>query len=87
MSLFKVQEIKKMLEYVEAEQISFSRMVELLNEKVNKFRIKKEGDIEVKDIVNILDAYLTQDNCTNLSRARLRTIRGYLLVIVEQEQR
>ena len=43
MGLFKVAQIKKMIGCVSAEQMTFSRMVELLNEDVNKevYRVRR----------------------------------------------
>lgn len=45
MKLFKVAEIKKMYGWYSAEQISFSRMVELMNEKANKIMFE---NVELK---------------------------------------
>lgn len=61
MGVFKLQEIRKMIGYVQAEQMSISRMVELLNQKSDKDKINKDGWMSMLDVVRGLECYMNQN--------------------------
>ena len=85
MGLFKVAQIKKMLGCVSAEQMTFSRMVELLNEDVNKevYRVRRgrgEPDASMVDILDVIDSYLFQhkDTISTETEVKLISLREYI---------
>ena len=73
MAIFKEAEIKKMLGYVEAGQMSFSRMVELLNQAAYKELAYKGQLVTMMDAVRTLEAFLNHNdkNC----KSEMKTIR------------
>ena len=58
MAIFKEAEIKKMLHHVQAEQMSFSRMVELLNQKSYQKLAYKGQLVTMMDVVRTLESFL-----------------------------
>ena len=58
MPIFKEYEIKKMLNYVQEEQMTFSRMVEILNQTAYKELAHKGNLVTMSDIVKTLECFL-----------------------------
>jgi len=58
MGIFKESQIKKMLGQVQAEQMTFSRMVELLNQEAYKELAYKGQLVTMMDVVRTLEAFL-----------------------------
>ena len=90
MKLFKESYIKKMLGYVAAEQMTFSRMVELLNDDVQKeiYKLRKGEPItSMCDIIRVIEAYLVQNEGKTKSRTeiKLKELRDYLKNEVVEE--
>lgn len=76
MAIFKEAEIKKMLGYVEAGQVSFSRMVELLNQAAYKELAYKGQLVTMMDAVRTLEAFLNHNdkNCKSEMKVKIQTL-------------
>lgn len=61
MGIFKEAQIKKMLAQVQAEQMTFSRMVELLNQEAYKELAYKGQLVTMMDVVRTLEAFLVHN--------------------------
>ena len=61
MGIFKEAQIKKMLRQVQAEQMTFSRMVELLNQEAYKKLAYKGQLVTMMDVVRTLEAFLVHN--------------------------
>jgi len=61
MAIFKESQIKNMLNHVQTEQITFSRMVELLNQQAYKELAYKGKLVIMEDIIITLEAFLVQN--------------------------
>lgn len=61
MGIFKEAQIKKMLGQVEAEQMTFSRMVELLNQEAYKELAYKGQSVTMMDVIRTLEAFLVHN--------------------------
>lgn len=58
MGIFKEAQIKKMLDQVQAGQMTFSRMVELLNQETYRELAYKGQLVTMMDVVRTLEAFL-----------------------------
>jgi len=61
MGIFKEAQIKKMLGQVKSEQMTFSRMVELLNQEAYKELAYKGQLVTMMDVVRTLEAFLVHN--------------------------
>lgn len=61
MAIFKESEIKKMLGQVQSEQMTFSRMVELLNQEAYKELAYKGQLVTMMDVIRTLEAFIVHN--------------------------
>ena len=61
MGIFKEAQIKTMLGHVQSEQMTFSRMVELLNQEVYKDLALKGKLVTMTDVIKTLEAFLVHN--------------------------
>ena len=80
MAIFKEAEIKKMLGFVQAEQMTFSRMVELLNQEAYKELAYKGQLVTMMDVVRTLEAFLNHndENCKSEMKVKIQTLISYM---------
>lgn len=79
MAIFKENEIKKMLNNVQMEQMTFSRMVELLNQKIYKELAHKGQLISTIDVINTLEAFLIHnENIKNQTELKIKDFINYI---------
>jgi hypothetical protein len=80
MGVFKLQEIRKMIGYVQSEQMSISRMVELLNQAADKDKINKNGWMSMADVVRGLECYMNQnENLENHIAVKMQDLKQLML--------
>jgi hypothetical protein len=78
MSIFSQIEVKKMIQYVEKNQMTFSRMVELLNDKAYKFTNKKEC-LTMMDVVRNLECFISSnENLKSKTEFKFKELISYL---------
>ena len=79
MGIFKESQIKKMLGQVQAEQMTFSRMVELLNQEAYKELAYKGQLVTIMDILRTLEAFLVHNEpIKNQTEIKVKTLIDYL---------
>lgn len=79
MGLFKEAQVKKMLEHVQAGNISFGRMVELMNKDVYKHQAKRGQLVTMMDVVRTLEAFLAHnDHCKNETQIKVKELIGHM---------
>jgi hypothetical protein len=80
MTIFKVSEVKKMLDCVQAEQMTFSRMVELLNHKAYKELARKGQLVTMMDVVRTLEAFLqhNDEKCKSDTQVKVQSLISYI---------
>ena len=61
MGIFKEAQIKKMLGQVQKEQMTFSRMVQLLNQEAYKDLALKGKLVTMTDVIKTLEAFLVHN--------------------------
>lgn len=79
MGLFKEAQVKKMLEHVQAGNISFGRMVELMNKDVYKHQEKRGQLVTMMDVVRTLEEFLAHnDHCKNETQIKVKALIDYM---------
>jgi len=79
MGIFKEAQIKKMLDQVQAEQMTFSRMVELLNKETYKELAYKGQLVTMMDVVRTLEAFLVHNEpVKNQTEIKVKTLIDYI---------
>lgn len=79
MAIFKEAQIKKMLDQVQAEQMTFSRMVELLNQKSYQELAYKGQLVTMMDVVRTLEAFLVHNEpVKNQTELKVKTLIDYM---------
>lgn len=79
MAIFKEAEIKKMLNQVQSEQMTFSRMVELLNQKSYQELAYKGQLVTMMDVVRTLEAFLIHNEpVKNKTELKVKELIDYM---------
>ncbi len=79
MGIFKEAQIKKMLSQVQAEQMTFSRMVELLNQENYKELAYKGQLVTMMDVVKTLEAFLVHNEpVKNQTEIKVKSLIDYM---------
>lgn len=79
MGIFKEAQIKKMLSQVQAEQMTFSRMVELLNQENYKELAYKGQLVTMMDVVRTLEAFLVHNEpVKNQTEIKVKSLIDYM---------
>ena len=80
MAIFKESQIKKMLGFVQAEQMTFSRMVELLNQEAYQELARKGRLVTMMDVVRTLEAFLNHSDttCKSEMKVKIQTLISYI---------
>lgn len=80
MGIFKEAQIKKMLDQVQAEQMTFSRMVELLNKETYKELAYKGQLVTMMDVVGTLEAFLVHNDetCKSELKVKIQTLISFI---------
>ena len=79
MGIFKEAQIKKMLSQVQAEQMTFSRMVELLNQENYKELAYKGQLVTMMDVVITLEAFLVHNEpVKNQTEIKVKSLIDYM---------
>ncbi len=79
MGIFKEAQIKKMLSQVQAEQMTFSRMVELLNQETYKELAYKGQLVTMMDVVKTLEAFLVHNEpVKNQTEIKVKSLIDYM---------
>lgn len=79
MAIFKEAQIKKMLDQVQAEQMTFSRMVKLLNQEAYKELAYKGQLVTMMDVLRILETFLVHNEpVKNQTEIKVKTLIDYL---------
>ena len=79
MGIFKEAQIKKMLDQVQAEQMTFSRMVELLNKETYKELAYKGQLVTMMDVVRTLEAFLVHNEpVKNQTEIKIKALIDYM---------
>ncbi len=79
MGIFKEAQIKKMLSQVQAGQMTFSRMVELLNKETYKELAYKGQLVTMMDVVRTLEAFLVHNEpVKNQTEIKIKTLIDYI---------
>lgn len=79
MGIFKEAQIKKMLSQVQAGQMTFSRMVELLNKETYKELAYKGQLVTMMDVVRTLEAFLVHNEpVKNQTEIKVKTLIDYI---------
>ena len=79
MGIFKEAQIKKMLSQVQAEQMTFSRMVELLNQENHKELAYKGQLVTMMDVVRTLEAFLVHNEpVKNQTEIKVKSLIDYM---------
>lgn len=80
MAIFKESEVRKMLDCVLAEQMTFSRMVELLNQKAYKELARKGQLVTMMDLVRTLEAFLqhNDETCKSETQVKVQSLISYM---------
>ncbi len=79
MAIFKVAEIKKMLDHVAAGNMSLSQFTQSLNVEAYKYQAHKGDVVTMMDIVRNLEAFLVHnENTKNITRMKIQTLIDYL---------
>lgn len=79
MGIFKEAQIKKMFSQVQAEQMTFSRMVELLNKETYKELAYKGQLVTMMDVVRTLEAFLVHNEpVKNQTEIKIKALIDYM---------
>lgn len=79
MGIFKEAQIKKMLDQVHAGQMTFSRMVELLNKETYKKLAYKGQLVTMMDVIRTLEAYLVHNEpVKNQTEIKIKSLIDYI---------
>lgn len=79
MGIFKEAQIKKMLSQVQAGQMTFSRMVELLNKETYKELAYKGQLVTMMDVVRTLEAFLVHNEpVKNKTEIKVKSLIDYM---------
>lgn len=79
MPIFKESKIKKMLGQVLAEQMTFSRMVELLNQEAYRELAYKGKLVTMMDVIRILEAFLVHNEpVKNQTEIKIKDFINYM---------
>lgn len=79
MGIFKEAQIKKMLSQVQAGQMTFSRMVELLNKETYKELAYKGQLVTIMDVVRTLEAFLVHNEpVKNKTEIKVKSLIDYM---------
>lgn len=79
MGIFKETQIKKMLDQVHAGQMTFSRMVEFLNQENYKELAYKGHLVTMTDVVRTLEAFLVHNEpVKNKMEIKVKTLIDYM---------
>lgn len=79
MGIFKEAQIKKMFSQVQAEQMTFSRMVELLNKETYKELAYKGQLVTMMDVIRTLEAFLVHNEpVKNQTEIKVKTLIDYI---------
>jgi hypothetical protein len=86
MSIFKIDEVRSLFNDYQNEEISFSKLVEILNEKVYRVQAQKGELITMMDVVRIIDGFLVHnENSPIETKAKLMSTRDYMKQRVLEE--
>lgn len=79
MGIFKESQIKKLLGQVQAEQMTFSRMVEIMNQEAYKELAYKGQLVTMMDVVRTLEAFLVHnDPVRNNTEIKVKELIDYM---------
>ncbi len=79
MAVFKESQIKKMLSQVQSEQMTFSNMVEFLNQEAYNFKAKKGDLVTMMDVVRTLECFLNHNpNIKSMTEVKIKTLIDYM---------
>ncbi len=79
MGVFKEAQIKKMIDQVQAGQMTFSRMVELLNQETYKELAYKGQLVTMTDVVRTLETFLVHNEpVKNQMEIKVKTLIDYM---------
>lgn len=79
MGIFKEAQVKKMFSQVQAEQMTFSRMVELLNQEAYQELARKGQLITMMDVVRTLEAFLIHNEpLKNKTELKVKDLINYM---------
>jgi hypothetical protein len=79
MGVFKEAQIKKMLGQVQDEQMTFSRMVEILNQEAYRELAYKGQLVTMMDVVRTLEAFLVHNEpVKNITELKVKSLIDFL---------